>query len=155
MAKPNSKKTASPHTPKKPKDIVPPDEIVELRERLDRAIIERNLLARAVHNLTAVMPARPAPEAEHLDVRRMSPAAGASPQNARAAVNYCLKQNSSSGSTWQDQTRLQNIPVNADDVAICLNVTYLKNANQFHPGEVAPSWTVLRLIGETESKHHL
>ncbi len=154
MAKEDRRRTSPQRTPTKPKSISAEDEIVELRRRLDRAIVERNLLAHAVHNLTATIAEQPARAAELLDVRRIAGPAGAGPQNARAAVNYCLQQNSSSGSTWQDQTQLQNIPVDADDIGICLNVTYLKDTNHFHPGEVAPSWTVIRLIGETENKHH-
>ena len=74
---------------------------------------------------------------------------------ARAAVDNCLRKNSGPSSTWTDASLLRNIPIYVpDDVAACLNYSYLENSDRkFSPGEILGSWTVIRLIGETENKY--
>jgi len=70
--------------------------------------------------------------------------------STRDYVYQCI-QDAAPGAQFDDASVLNNIPVNGDDVGLCLNNRIpLRPARRWRAGEISGDWTVAVLTARTE-----
>lgn len=74
--------------------------------------------------------------------------------DTRAKAYACI-QNAAPGAVFDDSSILDNIPVNGDDVGMCLNNRIPLVGNQrWKAGDIKGTWTVAILIAKTDYRRN-
>jgi len=85
----------------------------------------------------------------------LSPAAAAAPPTSastRTIVDECIR-NAGPGATWGSSTRIQDIPVEGDDMGRCLNKNLpSKGQYRYRSGDILGSWAVAFLTSDAHNR---
>lgn len=112
-----------------------------MKKKQKRTTASRNASAKPRRRRAASL--KPAPTAAPLSL-------AAEEVSTQDYVYQCI-QDAAPGAQFDDASVLNNIPVNGDDVGLCLNNRIpLRPARRWRAGEIRGDWTVAVLTARTE-----